>query len=48
MDFADETVSVFGDRGSRGKPDRLAATGDKSGDTSGFLDLGAHAYLWFS
>lgn len=42
MDFADETISVFGDWG---KPDILAATGGKSGDGSGFL---AQVYLGLS
>ena len=45
MDFADETISVFGDRG---KPDMLAATGDKIGDGSGFLDLKAQVCLGLS
>jgi hypothetical protein len=45
MDFADETVSVSCDWD---KPDMLAATGDKSGDGSGFLDLGAQVYLRLS
>ena len=46
-DFADETISVFGDWD---KPDMLAATGtgDKSGDGSGLLDLGAQVYLRLS
>ena len=44
-DFADKTISVFGDWG---KPDMLAGTGDKSGDGSGFLDLGAQVYLQLS
>jgi hypothetical protein len=45
-DFADETISVFGDWGSDwGKPDMLAVTGDKTGDGSGFLDLGIQVYL---
>jgi hypothetical protein len=44
-DFADETISVFGDWS---KPDMLAATGDKSGDGSGFLNLGAQVYLRLS
>jgi hypothetical protein len=48
MGFADETISVFGDWGFWGKSDMLAATGDKSGDGSGFLDPGAQAYLRFS
>ena len=45
MDFADEVVSMFGDWG---KLDVLAATGDKSGDGSDFLDLWAQVYLRFS
>jgi hypothetical protein len=48
MGFADETISVFGDWGFWGKSDMLAATGDKSGDGSGFLDPGAQAYLRLS
>lgn len=48
MDFAEETITVFGDWDFWGKPDMLAATGDKSGDGSGSLDLGAQAYLQFS
>ena len=44
-DFVDKTISVFGDWG---KPDMLAATGDKSGDDSSFLYLGAQVYLWSS
>ena len=47
-DFADETISVFGDWDFWGKPDMLAATGDKSRDGSGSLDLGAQMYLRFS
>ena len=47
MDFADETISVLGDWGSLREPGMLAATGDKSRD-SGFLDLVARVYLWFS
>lgn len=43
--FADEIISVFGDWG---KPDMLAATGDKNGDGSGFLDMGAQVYSRFS
>jgi hypothetical protein len=45
MDFADETISVFCDWD---KPDVLAATGDKSGDGSGFLDPEAQVYLRLS
>lgn len=48
MDFVDETISVFGDWGSEGKPDILAASGDTGRDSSGILDLGAQAYLRFS
>lgn len=48
MDFADETASVFGGWDSMGKPDVLAATGDKSRDISGLLDLGAWTYLQLS
>ena len=48
MGFSDETISVICDRDFGGKPDMLAATGDGSGDGSGFLELGVQAYLWFS
>lgn len=40
MGIADE---AFGDWGFGGDPDMLAATGDKSGDGSGFFVLGARA-----
>ena len=45
--FADE-ISVFGELGLGGKLDMLAATGDKSGDNSGFLGVLALAYLQVS
>jgi hypothetical protein len=47
MGFADEAISVFGDWGFWGDPDpdMLAAIGDKSGDGSGFFNLGAWAHL---
>ena len=48
VDFANETIPVFGDWAFWGKPDMPAATGDKSGDGSGFLDLGGQVYLRFS
>lgn len=48
MGFGNEPISVFGDWGSLRKPGMLAATEAKSGDGSGFLDLGAQARLRFS
>ena len=48
MDFADETITVLGEWGFGGKPDVLAATGDKSGNSSGFLGLGTQVYSLFS
>lgn len=48
VDIADKSISVFGDWAFKGKRDMLAATGDASGDRSGFLDLEAPSYLRFS
>ena len=47
-DFADETTSESFDWESRGEPDMLAVTGDKSGGASDALNLGAQAHLRFS
>ena len=48
MDFANGTISVSGDWGFGDGSDMLPATGDASGDGSGFLDLGVQAHLRFS
>ena len=47
-DFTDGATSEFFDWESRGEPDMLAVTGDKSGGASDVLKLGAQAHLRFS